>query len=90
MVKPIDIDDERFAALMRSDTLELTPEELSSGWHFCPEWDGLLVAPHTEEGEFCLCGIFAVSCAMCGWLGAISSSPQRCPECGKDSLEPRG
>ena len=32
---------------MRDDT----PQEVAEGWHFCPEWDGLLVGPGMIEDE---------------------------------------
>ena len=36
--------DERYNALMDFDSnLPLTKEELDEGWHFCMEFDGLLV-----------------------------------------------
>jgi hypothetical protein len=35
--------DERWLQLMNSDTEPLTEQELKEGWHFCPEWDGLLM-----------------------------------------------
>lgn len=34
---------------------DLTSAEISAGWHFCAEWDGLLVGPGMEELEHCLC-----------------------------------
>lgn len=36
---------------------QLTPEELAEGWHFCPDWDGMLVNRFDDEGEgsACLC-----------------------------------
>lgn len=38
---------ERYAALMASTTLELTSEEREEGWHWCADFDGLLVKwPH--------------------------------------------
>ena len=33
----------------------LTEEEIEAGWHFCPEWDGLLIGPGMVELEACLC-----------------------------------
>jgi hypothetical protein len=33
----------------------LTPEEIAEGWHFCYEWDQLLVGPGMPEMECCLC-----------------------------------
>lgn len=42
---------------MRGDiNYELTNEEYSLGWHFCYDWDGLLVGPGMKEyEEFCTC-----------------------------------
>ncbi len=34
---------------------DLTPEEWDQGWHWCVEWDGLLVGPNTEEALVCSC-----------------------------------
>lgn len=38
----------------------LRDEEVEIGWHWCPEWDGLLICPHmTEWGPnpyACICG----------------------------------
>jgi len=34
---------------------DLTPAEQAEGWHFCREWDGLLVGPGMEELEPCTC-----------------------------------
>lgn len=44
--------------------LDLTDEEMASGYHFCYEWDGMIVGPDMNEwyaGEHrsvtpCLCG----------------------------------
>lgn len=48
--------DERWNALMDSDTLALTDEELAKGWHWCGEFDGLLVGPTMEmEWDVCTC-----------------------------------
>lgn len=33
----------------------ITKEELEEGWHFCSDWDGMLVGPNTPESEVCLC-----------------------------------
>lgn len=40
---------ERFEQLMRDDSASLTTDELLLGWHFCPEWDGLLVRAGVDE-----------------------------------------
>jgi hypothetical protein len=31
----------------------LTNDEIEEGWHFCGEWDGMLVGPKMPETEFC-------------------------------------
>jgi hypothetical protein len=31
----------------------LTEEELEAGWHFCPDWDGMLVGPGMQEAKVC-------------------------------------
>ena len=51
---------ERWDYLMRpfegDESVMLTAEELANGWHWCDEWDGLLI--HADDGEFihCKCG----------------------------------
>lgn len=34
---------------------KLTPEEIAQGWHYCWDWDGLLVGPDMKEMECCTC-----------------------------------
>lgn len=46
---------ERYGQLMLNDDLPLTEEEIKLGWHFCWEWDGLLIGPGTEEFEYFFC-----------------------------------
>lgn len=46
---------DRYNSLMRDDSLKLTPEEINEGWHFCSEWDCLLVGPGMGELEPCRC-----------------------------------
>jgi hypothetical protein len=33
----------------------LTAEELNNGWHWCDEWDGLLIHVDDREFEHCKC-----------------------------------
>ncbi len=47
--------DERWRELMNDESKKLTPEELAEGWHFCWDWDGLLVGPGMDELEMCHC-----------------------------------
>ena len=50
----------RWQELMRYGDSQLTDQELADGWHFCWDWDGLLINP--EMGEWgenpleCGCG----------------------------------
>lgn len=46
---------ERYQQLMKDNSLPLTEEEMSQGWHFCPEWDFLLINPEMGEFECCNC-----------------------------------
>lgn len=48
---------ERYRELDTAVTPTLTPEERAEGWHFCPDWDYLLVGPGTAEEECCLCSM---------------------------------
>jgi hypothetical protein len=45
---------ERYIELDRSGT-GLTKEEWEQGWHWCNEWDGMLVGPNTDEALVCSC-----------------------------------
>lgn len=61
---------ERWTALMDNDLEQLTAEELADGWHFCWEWDGLLVGPNMGEIEFCECPYPGTRKAKAEWLGS--------------------
>ena len=49
------MNDGRWRELMASDDLNLTPYEIREGWHFCYEFDGLLVGPGMFELKACKC-----------------------------------
>ena len=51
----------RYRLLSTSDTDDLTPEETAQGWHFCPDWDYMLIHNLDPEIEGC----------CCEWKGAI-------------------
>jgi hypothetical protein len=34
---------------------KVTQEEFEQGWHFCIEWDDMLIGPGTEEALMCYC-----------------------------------
>jgi hypothetical protein len=42
----------RYNELMRG-TASLTQDEVTQGWHFCPDWDFLLIGPDSPEMECC-------------------------------------
>ena len=48
---------QRYYDIERNIGVELTQEELAQGWHFCPDWDGLLVKKGEPGGEPCGCQI---------------------------------
>lgn len=46
----------RWRELMDDESKQLTPEEKEKGWHFCNEFDGLLVGPAEDpEWDCCTC-----------------------------------
>lgn len=44
---------DRWNLLMNNDDEKLTEEEIKAGWHFCWEWDGLLIGPGMDETQCC-------------------------------------
>lgn len=46
---------ERFHELENDWSLRLTKEEVAEGWHWCDDWDGLLIHPTMKEADACLC-----------------------------------
>lgn len=47
--------DERWTELMSDQSLKLTEEEIAEGWHFCWDWDGLLIHKDSMEAKVCHC-----------------------------------
>lgn len=47
----------RLHELLTDWNARITPEEAAEGWHFCDDWDGLLVHPTMQEYEACGCNI---------------------------------
>jgi hypothetical protein len=47
--------DERYSQLMGNLDLSVTPEEFDEGYHFCMDWDGLLICPSDLEWCACTC-----------------------------------
>lgn len=52
---PDTMSNERYQELMDNPNLWLTAEEIEAGWHFCCEWDYLLIHPSHPEAECCTC-----------------------------------
>jgi len=48
--------DERYLALERTGE-KLTDAERKEGWHYCCEWDGLLINKSWPEAECCTCNV---------------------------------
>lgn len=48
---------ERWLKLEKGIDDKLTQTELKQGWHFCVEWDCMLVGPGMPEMEACLCNV---------------------------------
>jgi len=47
---------ERYQSIVESEDVELTEKEIALGWHFCNEYDGLLVGPEMYSClECCHC-----------------------------------
>ena len=46
--------DERWRTLM-CGLDALSKDEIEEGWHWCPDWDGLLVGPDSGKALFCEC-----------------------------------
>lgn len=47
---------DRWTSLMKgSPAKPMTVEEIEAGWHYCPEWDGLLIGPGMSEEDACTC-----------------------------------
>ena len=50
---------ERWNYLMQpfdgDESVMLTAQELADGWHWCDEWDGLLIHTDDREFEHCKC-----------------------------------
>lgn len=50
------LSDARWRALTRhDDSSRLTADEMRDGWHFCPEWDSMLLNLNDTEGEMESC-----------------------------------
>jgi hypothetical protein len=46
---------QRYVELVRNFELKLTEEEMQEGWHFCCDWDGMLIQKGRADGEECTC-----------------------------------
>jgi len=46
---------ERYSELMTGDEIPLTPDEMAAGWHWCPEFDDMMLGPGMSEIHVCMC-----------------------------------
>ena len=37
--------------------LVLNENDISRGWHFCPDWDDMVIGPGMPEMEACTCDL---------------------------------
>ena len=49
------MDIERYKYLVTSKDAKITLDELQQGWHFCYDWDEMLIHPNDPEFECCTC-----------------------------------
>ena len=49
------MDIKRRFALEHNPEAKLTQAELAEGYHFCPEWDGMLIGHKDAETQACTC-----------------------------------
>jgi len=59
------MDRERYIRI-QNGAEDLTPEEVEDGWHFCPDWDDMLI--HVDDDEF--------QCCPCSWMDKFRT-PER-------------
>lgn len=45
----------RYIEIEANKSQHLTEEEKAAGWHFCKEWDFMLIHKSWPEAEACLC-----------------------------------
>ncbi len=72
---------ERYQHLFNTDGEKITPEENAMGWHWCDEFDGLLVGPTVSEWHCCTCWERILKlqcekrCEAAGWTLATKEWP---------------
>ena len=49
---------ERYQELTADPKARLSKRELAEGYHFCPDWDFLLIGPGFQELQSCSCKLF--------------------------------
>lgn len=45
----------RYQELQWAENVRLTEEEMKAGWHWCYEWDDMLIHPNMPEYAHCTC-----------------------------------
>jgi len=41
--------------ILETTDAKLTKQEVEQGYHFCPDWDYMVICPDDPEYEACLC-----------------------------------
>jgi hypothetical protein len=75
---------ERWLELERDQNSRVTHGEIADGWHFCPEWDGLLIGPEMGEFQCCLCDMWRL------WLASAEHGVRFTRESAKMNRVLRG
>lgn len=55
------MNNQRYVELESNEEATLTPEEMAQGWHWCDDWDYMLIGPGMSEFE-----IKSGRCYACG------------------------
>lgn len=55
LIKGSGLTRERYWELESDWSVRFTEEECAEGWHWCDDWDGLLVHPSMSEAASCFC-----------------------------------
>ena len=73
MCELIGVGRDRWDVLMMDSSRALAESGLALGWHWCLEWDGLLVGPNMDELRCCTCKIGTVMEAKRRMLAELPS-----------------
>ena len=74
------MDIERRSAVENNPEAKLTEAEMAAGYHYCPEWDGMLIGPEDSEAQVCTCSaglqISADQYAVAAAITLVADTPE--------------